>query len=95
MKATLVLVAILGLVSFPLAGYSSSFDGFDSDGGSDLSVHVDRVAQELGTMGRHGEIVEDVRERVLALFRQRCLQRVVRGVESGHGRHLSFAALRD
>ena len=68
MKATLVFMAILGLVSFPLTAYSSNFDGFDTDGGSDPNVHIDRVALELATMGKHGEVVEDVRERVIAVL---------------------------
>jgi hypothetical protein len=65
MKVILVFVAILGLVSFPLTAHSSNFDG---DGGSDLSVHLDKVAQELATMGKRGEVVEDVRERTIAVL---------------------------
>ena len=65
MKVTLIFAAILGLVIFPLAAYSGNLD---SDAGSDVGRNTDRVALELAIMGKRGAIVEDVRERTIAVL---------------------------
>lgn len=65
MKATLVFAAILGLAISPLAAHSGNFDG---EGGSDHDGHSDRVTLELTTMGKRGAIVENVRERTIAVL---------------------------
>lgn len=65
MKAIALFAAVLGLVIFPVVASSRNFE---AETESDSSGYVDRVALELATMGKHGSVVEDVRERTLAVL---------------------------
>ncbi len=65
MKAILMLAVVLGLVILPLTANSRNFES----GGGDSEGYVDRIALELATMGKRGAVVEDVRERTIALLR--------------------------
>jgi hypothetical protein len=64
MKAILIFAAVLGLVILPLTADSRNFEG----DGSNSRGYVDRVAPELAIMGKRGAVVEDVRERTIALL---------------------------